>query len=208
MPESSEPVLIPGLDCLNHRRGEPVTWEHIDGAACFLARQDITAGSQVFNNYGAKSNEELIASYGFAQPDGPDDVLVLALRGADCDSPSMFYWQNSSEEPPKELLDALLAQAPQVNNDNPQVAALMRQAHSIEALEQYVRSRYLYFSQVQDEVDDTVSWLSEDGTDGVRCEVLSLITEYRNSTFQYLRQVNRDCYLVPCSGHKQDLTKF
>ena len=135
-------------------------------------------------------------------------MLVLALRGADCDSPSMFYWQNSSEEPPKELLDALLAQAPQVNNDNPQVAALMRQAHSIEALEQYVRSRYLYFSQVQDEVDDTVSWLSEDGTDGVRCEVLSLITEYRNSTFQYLRQVNRDCYLVPCSGHKQDLTKF
>ena len=37
------------------------------------------AGTQVYNNYGAKPNEELLMGYGFVIPSNPDDTLGLRL---------------------------------------------------------------------------------------------------------------------------------
>ncbi|WFD23054.1 hypothetical protein MEQU1_001738 [Malassezia equina] len=80
-PADDEPILIPGFDALNHKRGEPVTWSfESPDMAVFTTRQEYNSHEQVFNNYGAKSNEELLMTYGFIEPGGPDDVLVLALR--------------------------------------------------------------------------------------------------------------------------------
>ncbi|KAJ9092097.1 hypothetical protein QFC21_006962 [Naganishia friedmannii] len=100
---TSYPVLIPGLDTLNHRRNQAVTWvssalptsTEEDAAAqsdsqktyrskqerCvgLVVRTEVEANEQVFNNYGPKGNEELILGYGFSIPENPDDTLALKL---------------------------------------------------------------------------------------------------------------------------------
>lgn len=48
----------------------------------FLNPQPIAPHTEVFNNYGPKSNEELLLSYGFVIPDNPDDTLILRLGSA------------------------------------------------------------------------------------------------------------------------------
>ncbi|KAE8236459.1 hypothetical protein A4X03_0g9428, partial [Tilletia caries] len=62
-------VLIPGLDSF-HQRGRPVTWKYdppeqdTTGRTKLILDSSTSANSQVFNNYGAKSVEELFGSYG------------------------------------------------------------------------------------------------------------------------------------------------
>lgn len=96
----TEPVLIPGVDCLNHYRARPVTWlvetrpvgqrptvanDHTPAdAPPFVAVIPLTptpAGAEVFNNYGPKPNSELILGYGFTLEDNADDTIVLKLGG-------------------------------------------------------------------------------------------------------------------------------
>lgn len=86
----SHPVLLPGLDLLNHARNQPILWlsskvktESGDvPSISFVAPSAIQPNSQVLNNYGAKSNEALLLGYGFVIPDNPDDTVVLRLGGA------------------------------------------------------------------------------------------------------------------------------
>ena len=52
------PVLIPGLDILNHSPSARVSWVW-DETSCALKVEDSThSGCQVCNNYNPKSNEE------------------------------------------------------------------------------------------------------------------------------------------------------
>ncbi|KAJ9118512.1 hypothetical protein QFC24_006165 [Naganishia onofrii] len=100
---TSYPVLIPGLDTLNHRRNQAVTWvssalpsstqqegaPESDSQMTYRSKQErcvglvvrtkVEADEQVFNNYGPKGNEELILGYGFSIPENPDDTLALKL---------------------------------------------------------------------------------------------------------------------------------
>jgi len=83
--EDAYPVLLPGIDCLNHRRGERVTWR-VDGphdgmVICVETESRVRQGGEVLNNYGLKSNGELILGYGFSIADNPEDVLVIKVRG-------------------------------------------------------------------------------------------------------------------------------
>ncbi|WOO80919.1 Ribosomal lysine N-methyltransferase set10 [Vanrija pseudolonga] len=86
----SYPVLLPGLDLLNHTRGQPILWlsSRIAGpgpdgtpieAISFVAPAAIETGAEIFNNYGAKSNEALLLGYGFVLDANPDDTVVLRL---------------------------------------------------------------------------------------------------------------------------------
>lgn len=57
-PEGKAPVLIPGLDLLNHHPSSRVAWVW-DAGACTIKTDELLAeGSEVPNNYGPKSNEE------------------------------------------------------------------------------------------------------------------------------------------------------
>jgi hypothetical protein len=38
-------------------------------------------GAEIFNNYGAKPNSELLLGYGFTLPANPDDTIVLKIGG-------------------------------------------------------------------------------------------------------------------------------
>jgi hypothetical protein len=42
----------------------------------------MNAGAEIFNNYGAKPNSELLLGYGFTLPTNPDDTIVLKIGGA------------------------------------------------------------------------------------------------------------------------------
>ncbi len=56
--EGKAPVLILGLDLLNHNPSSRVAWLW-NSAACTIKTDELlTGGSEVPNNYGPKSNEE------------------------------------------------------------------------------------------------------------------------------------------------------
>jgi hypothetical protein len=65
--------MLPILDCFNHSYGTPVTWLHdpISGKIGFKTHTNILKGQQVFNNYGAKSNEEFLMAFGFVMNNNP-----------------------------------------------------------------------------------------------------------------------------------------
>ncbi|KIK67738.1 hypothetical protein GYMLUDRAFT_215918, partial [Collybiopsis luxurians FD-317 M1] len=89
---STEPILLPGFDSLNHARGQPVSWivtypdeantEIPEPYVSLVIHTPTSAGSELFNNYGAKPNAELILGYGFSLPENPDDTILLKIGGA------------------------------------------------------------------------------------------------------------------------------
>lgn len=77
---STEPVLLPGVDALNHARAYPVSWVVADAENISLViHTPASAGEELFNNYGAKPNSEFILGYGFSLPNNPDDTIVLKI---------------------------------------------------------------------------------------------------------------------------------
>ncbi|ROT38286.1 SET domain-containing protein [Sodiomyces alkalinus F11] len=104
-------VLMPLFDVGNHSPTAEVDWHVLseasgaekasNGPATVLAtRTPYAAGEQVFNNYGPKTNAELLLAYGFVIPASPalhNDYVHLQLRTASAAAPS----SSSSPAPPK-----------------------------------------------------------------------------------------------------------
>ncbi|KAG6850915.1 hypothetical protein H0H93_006741 [Arthromyces matolae] len=95
---NTKPILLPGIDALNHGRKEPVTWavsypptnstSESEGSTqtpspkiSLVLHNPSQKGQELLNNYGAKPNSELILGYGFALPQNPDDTMVLKIGG-------------------------------------------------------------------------------------------------------------------------------
>jgi hypothetical protein len=88
---SAYPILIPGVDSLNHTRAHPVSWvvspgnkNSYDDQGCTVAivhHNAAAQGQELHNNYGPKPNAELVLGYGFSLPCNPDDTIVLKLGG-------------------------------------------------------------------------------------------------------------------------------
>lgn len=84
---SSYPVLIPGVDLFNHARAHPVTWEISrmpsipDLSISLKENSAVSAGTELFNNYGPKPNSSLILGYGFSLENNPDDTIILKIGG-------------------------------------------------------------------------------------------------------------------------------
>lgn len=57
-PSNSEPILVPILDMLNHRPNHPVTWSTSNGTISYVCETAYSPNDEIFNNYGAKGNEE------------------------------------------------------------------------------------------------------------------------------------------------------
>ncbi|TFY63912.1 hypothetical protein EVJ58_g2957 [Rhodofomes roseus] len=86
---SSHPVLLPGVDALNHARAHPVSWvvnapDRRSRSSCAQTPR----AAELFNNYGPKPNAELILGYGFSLPHNPDDTIVLKIGGNPTTSPT------------------------------------------------------------------------------------------------------------------------
>lgn len=74
------PMLLPLIDALNHRPLNATEWNVSARESFKIALSNATAvGEEIFNNYGAKGNEELLFGYGFCIPNNPFDTLRLKL---------------------------------------------------------------------------------------------------------------------------------
>jgi hypothetical protein len=73
-------VLFPAIDIGNHNPNARVNWTYDLDRFSLSVSEKIEIGSQVYNNYGPKSSEELLMGYGFCAPNNPYDGLLLAMR--------------------------------------------------------------------------------------------------------------------------------
>ncbi|CAG8752467.1 14603_t:CDS:2 [Gigaspora margarita] len=74
-------ALFPLIDSFNHRPRQKITWEtHERCELRLVAGNYIETGQQIYNNYGAKSNEELLACYGFCILNNPDDWVIIKVN--------------------------------------------------------------------------------------------------------------------------------
>jgi hypothetical protein len=90
---SPYPLLLPGVDVFNHRRGWAVSWvtSHRESSSpgagatypnvSLILHSPTNKGAELFNNYGAKPNSELILGYGFSTQGNEDDTIVLKIGG-------------------------------------------------------------------------------------------------------------------------------
>ncbi|KAL0059859.1 hypothetical protein AAF712_013341 [Marasmius tenuissimus] len=93
---STEPVLLPGIDSLNHARGKPVSWVVTypkdddprvkTPTISLVIHYPASSSDEIHNNYGAKPNSELILGYGFSISENPDDTILLKVGGGGPDA--------------------------------------------------------------------------------------------------------------------------
>ncbi|QLQ77937.1 hypothetical protein HG537_0A01840 [Torulaspora globosa] len=76
----NEAFLYPVVDLLNHKNDTQVKWIFEHENVCFITSEKLKKGDQVFNNYGDKSSEDLLLSYGFLQDNNRYDRTRLTLR--------------------------------------------------------------------------------------------------------------------------------
>ena len=188
LPSEEGPVLIPGLDLLNHARAHPVTWS-TDGTHVHMSTHyPISQGSQVYNNYGPKSNQELLASYGFTLPGSQDDFLSLKLSGSD----QTHHWRLDHPAAPESLIADIAAQLPPKKEDE---SDLEHRGSVLETLEvllvqkrKALRASDALIEQALDgsvplETDPKVEdRIKRNPESPVREPVLRIISEYRSGT--------------------------
>lgn len=72
------------MDAFNHARDQKVSWIGAtkETPTISIVRHSTSiAGQELFIDYGAKPNAELILGYGFAVPDNADDTILLRVGG-------------------------------------------------------------------------------------------------------------------------------
>lgn len=76
--------MLPGLDLLNHSPDVEMKWE-VDsvGTIRFVAMTSIKKDEECLNNYGNKSNTQLLFMHGFALENNMHDVVELSLKAKD-----------------------------------------------------------------------------------------------------------------------------
>eukprot|EP00435_Cladocopium_sp_Y103_P004645 s204_g1.t1 len=82
-----EGALVPFMDFTNHRSGTKIVWRASAEKISFLSGEGVEGGAEVFNNYGDKSNEDLMLIHGFALLDNIHDTYGLWLTVQVSDQP-------------------------------------------------------------------------------------------------------------------------
>ncbi|CAD6973323.1 unnamed protein product, partial [Tilletia controversa] len=174
-------VLIPGLDSF-HQRGRPVTWKYdppeqdTTGRTKLMLDSSTSANSQVFNNYGAKSVEELFGS----PPSGPAAAQSSTL-------PSTRHWwkYGAKEDPPAALLDdirARLRSSADVEEDYSAMTELdwiEEDGEVFEALEVMLRARLQTFHEGPSLAPHSFEADSQESEQTVREQVARMTEVYR-----------------------------
>ncbi|CAL9734279.1 ribosomal lysine N-methyltransferase 1 [Monosporozyma servazzii] len=80
--EESAIMLLPIIDLLNHDYTSKVEWatDNTHSFILSLLNDDIKKGDELFNNYGAKGNEEILNGYGFVLENNICDSVTLKIK--------------------------------------------------------------------------------------------------------------------------------
>lgn len=81
--KQDEAMLLPLIDLLNHSTSAKVNWStsNTNGGAFFnFQSESAESGTELFNNYGMKGNEELLLAYGFCLQDNVADSAALKIK--------------------------------------------------------------------------------------------------------------------------------
>lgn len=76
-------ILVPVLDLLNHKNNTKVTWKNAsdeDSNIAFQINENVNKYDELFNNYGDKSNLELMLNYGFIIENNSFDETTISLQ--------------------------------------------------------------------------------------------------------------------------------
>ncbi|SCW00899.1 LAFE_0D00584g1_1 [Lachancea fermentati] len=78
----NQAFLFPIVDLLNHGNGKKVKWLYSKekDSVAFSTSEKLNAKDELFNNYGDKSNEELLLGYGFCLEKNDFDESTITLR--------------------------------------------------------------------------------------------------------------------------------
>jgi hypothetical protein len=85
------PMLVPLVDALNHARGTPISWsvdkqedasQVTNKSLSLVSHRRTEPFKEMFNNYGAKPNDEFLLGYGFTLANNPEDIVFLKLPGS------------------------------------------------------------------------------------------------------------------------------
>jgi hypothetical protein len=74
------PVLFPVVDIPNHLPDAKMNWAYDPGLFSIALAQPVSSGSEIYNNYGPKGNDELLLGYGFCLANNPFDKVLLTLK--------------------------------------------------------------------------------------------------------------------------------
>jgi len=64
----AKPALFPILDMLNHKPHTKITWHPGQSDIGFTGEEFLEKGTEVFNNYGPKPNQQRLCSWEFIRP--------------------------------------------------------------------------------------------------------------------------------------------
>lgn len=83
--KAGQAILLPIIDLLNHNSSSKAEWKYEKeandtGYFSLLSQDLLEEGQEVFNNYGAKGNEELLMGYGFAIDKNSSDSIALKVK--------------------------------------------------------------------------------------------------------------------------------
>jgi hypothetical protein len=88
--------MLPGLDLLNHSHDVKMEWDvDAHGTVRFKTMTAVLKGFECLNNYGTKSNTQLLFMHGFALPNNPHDAVALSLKTKDATGQTKMLWQGS-----------------------------------------------------------------------------------------------------------------
>ncbi|CAE7567203.1 set10 [Symbiodinium pilosum] len=97
-----EGAMVPFMDFTNHRSGTKIVWSADDMHVTFTAGEPgVAEGTEVFNNYGDKSNEDLLLIHGFALLDNIFDTYGLWLSVQVSEEPPSQRPKKKRRAPPK-----------------------------------------------------------------------------------------------------------
>lgn len=74
--------MVPYIDMINHSFESNTAWFYDDNIDCFilLATKDILKGMEILDDYGNKSNIDLLLFYGFTLPNNPYSILRVKIN--------------------------------------------------------------------------------------------------------------------------------
>jgi len=100
--------VVPLLDILNHDQNADVTVRVKSASLDFISDTALVSGQQIWNNYGSKTNEELLMCYGFALEGNQSDSIVVPLlpNANDGEAPSTGV-RLSTDGIPDEVINSI-----------------------------------------------------------------------------------------------------